>query len=68
MIMDKVNFRLYCGEAGDLQELLIAETDDGNKDSCLIYRVGIFRHFFLRRAKDKLIKRLELETGKKYTE
>ena len=56
--MNKLNFRLYCGEAGDLQELLIAETNDGNKESWLICRVGIFRHFFLRRAKEKLIKRL----------
>jgi hypothetical protein len=64
----KVNFRLYCGLAGDLQQLLIAETEDDNQEHMLISRVGLFRKLFLNRAKRKLIKRLELKTGKKYTE
>lgn len=64
----KVKFRLYCGEAGDLQQLLIAETEDDNQEHILISRVGLFRSYFLNRAKRKLIKRLELKTGKKYRE
>ena len=49
----KVNFRLYCGEAGDLQELLIAETEDNSQESILISRGGLFRNYFLNRAKKK---------------
>lgn len=64
----KVNFRLYCGEAGNLQQLLMAKAEDGNEEAILISRVGLFRNCFLNRAKRKLIKKLELETGKKYTE
>lgn len=64
----KVNFRLYCGEAGDLQQLLIAETEDKEQESILISRGGFFRNYFLNRSKRKLIKRLELKTGKKYRE
>ena len=64
----KVNFRLYCGLAGDLEQLLIAETEDDNQEHMLISRVGLFRNYFLNRAKRKLIRRLELKTGKKYTE
>ncbi len=64
----KVTFRTYCGLAGDLQELLIARSDTGIEESELIYRVGWFRHYRMRIAKKRLIKRLELLTGKKHTE
>ena len=64
----KVTFRTYCGLAGDLQELLIAKSDTGIEESELIYRVGWFRHYRMRIAKKRLIKRLELLTGKKHTE
>ena len=66
--METVKFRTYCGLGGDLQELLIAETSDGYKESILISRVGWFRLFFMRRAKKKLINRLELLTARRYNE
>jgi len=64
----KVTFRTYCGLAGDLQELLIARSDTGIEESELIDRVGWFRHYKMSRAKKRLIKRLELRTGKKHEE
>lgn len=64
----KVTFRTYCGLAGDLQELLIARSDTGAEESELIYRVGWFRHYRMRIAKKRLMKRLELLTGKKHVE
>ena len=64
----KVTFRTYCGLAGDLQELLIARSDTGIEESELIYRVGWFRHYRMRRAKKRLMKRLELLTAKKHVE
>ena len=63
----KVTFRTYCGLAGDLQELLIARSDTGIEVSQFIHRVGWFRHYRMRIAKKRLIKRLELLTGKKHT-
>lgn len=66
--MEKVKFRTFCGLGGDLQELLIAETDDGYTEHTLISRVGFFRLFFMRRAKKRLLAKLELSTGRKYTE
>ena len=64
----QVKFRTYCGLAGDLQEMLIAESDTGHTVSTLTYRVGWFRHFRMKRAKKRLLKRLELLTGKKHIE
>lgn len=64
----KVTFRTYCGLAGDLQELIIARSDTGIEESELIYRVGWFRHYRMKRAKKRLMKRLELLTGKKHVE
>lgn len=66
----KINFRLYCGTAGDLQELLIGETEDGHVESKLIPRVGPvwWRLWRMRRAKRWIINRLELLTGKHYHE
>ena len=63
-----VTFRTYCGLAGDLQELLIARNESGLEESELIYRVGWFRYYKMKRAKKRLIKKLELRTGKKHTE
>ena len=64
----KVSFRTYCGEAGDLQELLIATSECGIEESELIYRVGLFRYHRMKKAKKKLIRKLELLTGKKHIE
>jgi len=64
----KVTFRTYCGIAGDLQELLIAKSDTGIEESELIHRVGWFRYFRMKKAKRRLLKRLELRTGKKHQE
>lgn len=64
----KATFRTYCGLAGDLQELLVAESEQGIEVSRLIPRTGMFRYYRMKRAKKKLLKELELETGKKHTE
>lgn len=64
----KVEFRTYCGLAGDLQELLIAKSESGYEESMLISRVGWFRHYRMKRAKKRLLKELELVTGKKHVE
>ena len=66
--MVKTVFRTYCGLAGDLQELLIAETEEGLREDKLIPSTGIFRHYFMRRAKRKLLKRLEIKTGRLHSE
>jgi|AntDeeMinimDraft_6_1070357.scaffolds.fasta_scaffold08202_4 hypothetical protein len=64
----RVSFRTYCGEAGSLDELLIAESESGVEESTFIPRTGWFRHYRMRLAKKKLLKRLELVTGKKHVE
>ena len=64
----KVDFRTYCGLAGDLQELLTARSESGIEESKLIPRTGWFRHYHMKRAKKILLKRLELRTGKKHFE
>lgn len=64
----KVTFRTYCGLAGDLQELLIARSDTRAEESELIYRVCWFKHYRMKIAKKRLMKRLELLTGKKHVE
>lgn len=61
-------FRTYCGLAGDLQELLIAKSEIGIEESTLITRVGWLRYYRMRIAKRKLLKRLELRTGRKHIE
>jgi len=63
----EVEFKTYCGLAGDLQELLIAKSEIGI-ESKLIPRTGWFRHLWMKRAKRILLKRLELKTGKKHVE
>jgi hypothetical protein len=50
-----INFRTYNGLAGDPQLLLIAETDCGIKESCLVKRSSFSFYF----ARKKLIKRIK---------
>lgn len=64
----RTEFRIYCGLAGDLQELLIARSDSGLESMVLINRTGPFRHIRMRRAKKSLLRKLELQTGKKHFE
>lgn len=64
----RTEFRIYCGLAGDLQELLIARSDSGLESMVLINRTGLFRHIRMRRAKKSLLRKLELQTGKKHFE
>lgn len=66
----KVKFRLYTGEAGDLQTLLIGESETGHIESVLIPRTGFswYRLYRMRAAKKSIIKKLELVTGKKHHE
>jgi hypothetical protein len=66
--MIKVHFHTYCGEAGDLQEMLVARTEQGHYESRLFYRFGPFASWNLMRAKRKLMERIELITGQKAVE
>lgn len=61
-------FRTYCGLAGDLQELLVGRSSEGNEESMLINRIGSLRFYFMRRAKKKILRKLELNTGRKHYE
>ncbi len=65
---NKVTFRTYCGEAGDLHELLIAECSDGQSESMLIYRKSWFKYFEMQIAKKRLLCKLLIRTGRKYYE
>jgi len=60
----RVKFRTYCGLAGDSQELLIAEGENGIRVSRLYNRV-FFKNWNMARAKKKLVKEIEIITGKK---
>ena len=66
----QIKFRTYCGTAGDLQELLIGETNDNYSESILIPRVGPmwWRLWRMRRAKIWIINKIEIKTGRKYHE
>jgi hypothetical protein len=64
----KAEFRTYCGEAGSLYESLIARSESGVEESTLIKRVGWFRHWRMRRAKKRLLRKLELLTGRVHYE
>ncbi len=67
-------FRTYCGEAGDLQEMLICEVKhDGkilNRIDRLIPRVGPgwYRLWRMRRAKRSILNELEILTGERHYE
>lgn len=50
-----INYRTYNGLAGDPQLLLIAETDCGIKESCLVGRDSFSFYF----ARKKLIRRIK---------
>lgn len=64
----KIKFRTYCGQAGDSQELIIGISECGTRESELIYRTGWFRYYFMKRAKKRIIRRIELLTGSKHEE
>ena len=64
----RTEFRTYCGLAGDPQELLIARSDSGLESMVLINRTSLFRYILMRRAKKSLLRKLELQTGKKHFE
>lgn len=66
----KVQFRTYCGLAGDLQELLIGENIEGQSISILIPRVGPkwYRLWRMRKAKRSILNKLEILTGKRHYE
>ena len=65
-----VEFRTYCGLAGDLQELLIGENETNLKRSILIPRIGPnwYRLWRMKLAKRSILKEFELLTGKKHYE
>jgi len=64
----EATFRTFCGEAGSLDIMLIAENSEGQKERTFISRVGWFQHFFMKRAKKTLLKKLELRTGQLHIE
>lgn len=66
----QIKFRTYCGLAGDLQELLIGETEDGYSESKLIPRTGPmwWRLWRMKKSKRWIINRIELITGRQYHE
>jgi hypothetical protein len=66
--MIKTTFRTYSGLAGDLHELLIAKSETGVQESKLIDCTGWFRYYKIKRAKKRLLKLLELRTGKTHIE
>ena len=52
----EIKFRTYNGLAGDLQLLLIAETDCGIREDTLFDRTSLFSFYF---ARKKLIRRIK---------
>ena len=60
----EVTFRTYQGLAGELDQMLICESEDGHKETCLYSTTGLFKLWKLRHAKKKLIRSMELLTGK----
>jgi hypothetical protein len=66
----RAKFRLYCGEAGDLQTLLIGENETNQSESILIPRVGPqwYQLWRMKRAKRTILKKFEVLTGKKHYE
>ena len=62
-----IQFYTYVGEAGDLQHLLVGESQNGYKISRLCDRT-YFPLFSLRRAKKKIMKEFEILTGQKPVE
>jgi len=54
--------------AGDLQELLIAESSTGIRETTLYTRVGMFSNYSAKRAKKRLLKKLKKSTGLEHKE
>ncbi len=63
----KVSFRQYQGLAGELDIMLICESERGHKETRLYKNVGWFANWNLRRARKKLIKKMELLSGSPIT-
>ena len=63
-----VKFRTYQGLAGELDQMLICESEAGHKETCLYSTAGLFKLLKLRYAKWKLIRKMELLTGKQTKE
>ena len=62
----RLYFRTYCGIAGDLEELLIGETEDGRHEaSRFVPRVGFnwYRLWRIKRAKKQIIDEIEINSG-----
>lgn len=58
-----VKFYSYCGMVGELEEMLIAESSTGVRETTLYTRVGMFSNYSTKRAKKRLLKRLRKRTG-----
>jgi len=59
----EVTFRQYQGLAGELDILLICESNSGHSVSRLYRHTGIFANWNLKRARRKLMRKMELLTG-----
>ncbi|HMB30623.1 MAG TPA: hypothetical protein VKN82_02230 [Desulfohalobiaceae bacterium] len=66
--MRYVSFHTYCGLAGDLQGMLVGVDQEGYREDELYTRTGFFYYLSLCRAKRKILRRFELETGQKALE
>lgn len=64
----KATFKTFVGLAGDSQTLLTATSEMGCSESTLISRTGCFQYWRMQNAKRKLLKQLEIRTGKKHIE
>lgn len=64
----KAKFKTTVGLAGDSQTLLTATSEMGCSESTLVSRTGCFQYWRMKNAKKKLLKQLELKTGKIHTE
>lgn len=59
----RAKFRQYQGLAGELDIMLILESEEGHRVDRLYKNTGIFAYWNLKRARRKLIKEMELLTG-----
>lgn len=64
----KAHFKLVSCLAGDHDLLLKVNTEDGLEESSLYDCMAPFKQLRLRRAKKKLLKKLELKSGRRYQE
>ena len=63
-----VNFYSYNGMAGDLHELLVGVSSTGIRESTLYTRTGLFKNYYLKRAKKRVFKQLKHKTGLEHQE